>query len=99
MKKSFVSLLFLFGNLFAGITETHYSNGLGIDAQLFIGSIDHTVTPVGSFSQPANKTWLQYFESSNNGPTSIFRFAVSYNKPLLSFLAMKKSFMPLLHSA
>jgi hypothetical protein len=89
MKKLLVCLLILFGNLFAGITETHYSNGVGIDAQLFIGSIDHTVSPVGGYPQPANKTWLQYFESSNNGPTSIFRFAVSYNKSLLSFLAIE----------
>jgi hypothetical protein len=89
MKKLFLCTLFLFANLHAGITDLYYSNGLGIDAQIFLGSIEHTVTRVGSYSQPADQTWLQYFESNSTGPTSIFRFAVSYNKPLLSFVAVE----------
>jgi hypothetical protein len=89
MPKRFIFILSFIGTLYAGITDTYYANGLSLEGQAFLGYVDHTVTRTDITTYPADKTWLQYFQTRNNGRPNSFRFAALYSRPLLSFLALE----------
>jgi hypothetical protein len=89
MTKHCLLILSCIGTLYAGITDTYYSNGLSIEVQAFLGYIDHTVTRTDITTNPADKTWLQYFQDRDNDRPNSYRVALTYSKPLLNFLALE----------